>query len=83
MSLTLKPASLREASLKPALTRELQSTPAFFRLLASRPWAAALPNAASTAFTARSLCMPIKSRVRATADAMSCSEEEKLPALAA
>ena len=76
------PAVFTSAQLHPAAAQAAASNPAAFSDVTSSPFTAALPSAARTAFTADKFCMPNKSRVRATADAMSCSGEEA-PALAA
>ena len=76
------PAVLTSAQLHPAAAQAAASNPAAFSDVTSSPFTAALPSAARTAFTADKFCMPNKSRVRANADAMSCSGEEA-PALAA
>ncbi len=81
-SATVNPAVFTSAQLHPAAAQAAASNPAAFSDVASSPFTAALPSAARTAFTADKFCMPDKSRVRATADAMSCSGKE-VPALAA
>ncbi len=81
-SSAVNPAVFMSAQLYPAAAQAAALNPAAFIDVASSPFTAALPNAARTAFTADKFCMPAKSRVRAAADAMSCSGEEA-PALAA
>ncbi len=80
-SAAVNPAVVISAQLQPTAAQAAASNPAAFSDVASSPFTAALPSAARTAFTADKFFMFNKSRVRATADAMSCSGEA--PALAA
>ena len=81
-SAAVNPAVFTSAQLYPAAAQAAASNPAAFSDVTSSPFTAALPSAAITAFTADKFCILNKSRVRSTADAMSCSGEEA-PALAA
>jgi hypothetical protein len=80
-SATVNPADLTSTQLQPAAAQAAASNPAAFSDVMSSPFTAVLPSAARTAFTAYKFRMLNKSRVRANADAMSCSGEA--PALAA
>ena len=81
-SIAVNPAVFTSAQPNPNAAQAEALNPAAFSDVTSVPFTPALRSAATTAFTADKFCILNKSRVRAAADAMSCSGE-KAHALAA